>query len=259
MRGIIQKSVLVTGVFFMSAFASDQTAYKYRKYNHVKKLYHRLALPVTELCVKHKVPPAAVMSIVSLESGWGRGYIGQITGNFLSLNAIRSEDELPALRMPKNKKTGKYIISSKELASLDKSEVVWQNRPSSLKKDYRPKGIAGTKENLDYFLKYPKELTAANLRNVDDFVRRFISKTSKVKAYREARMLLDKEIAKHGIEVLFTDKLNQQFVNIIGGRPHSFNYRTAWPKRVLSIYRNVGVNQLCKQLYLDKKKFEEAW
>ena len=221
-----------------------QKKYRYRKYNHVKKFYQRLAKPVTDLCIEHKVPPGIVLSILSLESGWGQGYIGNITGNFLSLNATSRDIELPALRMPKNKKTGKIILNKKTLANTNKSLIVWESRPSSLKKDYRPIGIAGTTKNLDYFLNHPKELTEANLKNVNDFVTRFISKTSRIKAYREARELLDTAIEKHGIDILFDDALNEQFVNTIGGKPNSYNFRKTWPKKVMSIYKNVGANTL---------------
>lgn len=260
------KFLLVLVAFFCCSFnmveeVDSQPVYKYRKYNHVKKFYKRLSVPVTKLCIEYKVPPAVVLSILSLESGWGKGYVGNITGNFLSLNASkgRKDTALPALRMPKLLKTGEYIIDRKRLATLDKSEYVWENRPSSLKKDYRPKGMAGTKENLDYFLNHPEELTEANLKNVKDFLTHFISKDSGIRAYRQARALLDKEIAEHGIEVLFTDDLSTRFVYTIGGRPSSYNTRKSWPRKVMSIYKHVGANELCKQVYLDKKSFEEAW
>lgn len=233
--------------------------FKYRKYNHVKKLYARLAAPVTELCIQHKVPPAAVLSIISLESGWGQGYIGNITGNFLSLNAVGNNAELPALKMPQNRKTKKILIDKKAIAKLTKDEIVWVQRPSSLKKDYRPKNIAGTKENLDFFLNNPTRLTQANLENVTDFVTRFISYTSRIKAYNQARKLLDDEIEKNGIEVLFNPQLNEKFVKTIGGRPNSFNFRETWPKKVLNILRNVGANELAKDIYFNKTPFEQAW
>lgn len=234
-------------------------SYKYRKYNHVKQFYQRLAKPVTSLCIKHKVPPATVLSILALESGWGKGYIGKITGNFMSLNATSRDFELPALRIPKNKITKKVILSKYVLKQTPDSLIVWENRPASLKKDYRPKNIAGSKSNLDYFINNPNELTKANLKNVEDFVTRFISHTSRIKAYNEARTLLDEQIAKHGMEILFDDELNKKFINTIGGRPNSYNFRETWPKKVMSIYRNTGVNQLSKDLYIHKKTFEASW
>lgn len=233
--------------------------YKYRKYNHVKRLYKRISEPVIKLCIKHKVPPAAVLSIISLESGWGQGYIGKITGNFLSLNAFGRDAELPALKMPKHIKTNKIIIDKTKLAKYSENQIVWQNRPSSLKKDYRPKNIAGTSNNLDYFIKNPEELTKANLKNVEDFVTRFISYTSKIKAYNQARQLLDNQIAQHGINILFDTELNIKFINTIGGKPNSFNYRKTWPKKVTNILIHVGAIDLTKKLYLNNFTFNEAW
>ncbi|MDO6736551.1 hypothetical protein [Wenyingzhuangia sp. 2_MG-2023] len=233
--------------------------FKYRKYNHVKEFYKRLALPITELCVQHRVPPGAVLSILSLESGWGQGYVGKITGNFLSLNASGNEAELPALKMPKNIFTKKTIIDRTKLAKTSKTSIVWENRPPSLKKDYRPQGIAGTTKDLDYFIRRPDELTQANLKNVTDFVSRFISETSRIKAYREARALLDQQIAEHGVGILFDDSLNRKFVYTIGGRPNSYNFRKTWPQKVMSIYKNVGANELLKDLYTNKNTFEQAW
>lgn len=247
------------GFGFQNYTTNHNPSYRYRKYRHVKKFYQRLAMPVTKLCVEHKVPPGIVLSILSLESGWGKGYVGNITGNFLSLNAVRTDAELPALTLPKNKESGKYIIDTQILLKTPKEHIEWKKRPASLKKDYRPKDIAGTVDNLDYFLHHPKELTEANLKNVTDFVSRFISKNSRIKAYREARMLLDDEIEKHGIEVLFSDDLNKKFVNTIGGKPNSYNFRPTWPVKVLNIYKHVGANELAKQLYLQNKQFNEAW
>lgn len=235
--------------------------YKYRKHGHVKKMYQRLAEPVTELCVQYKIPPAAVLSIISLESGWGNGYIGLITGNFMSLNASsrRNDPQLPALRMPQNKKTGKVIIKTSVLNKTPKENIIWKNRPSSLKKDYRPKGIAETKENLDYFLLHPEELTKANLENVKDFATKFIAYTSGIRAYRQAREMLDLEIEKHGISILFDEELNRKFIYTIGGRPSSFNTRATWPKKVNNILKHVGAVALTKDLYLNKTPFNQAW
>ncbi len=238
---------------------SKKITYKYRKYNHVKKLHQRISDSVIKICVASKVPPAAILSIISLESGWGQGYIGRITGNFLSLNAFGNDVELPALKMPKHRKTQQIILDPKKLAKTSKEDIVWEQRPSSLKKDYRPKNIAGTATNLDYFLSHPDELTKANLENVKDFITKFISYTSRIKAYNQARKLLDDAVAQKGISVLFEKELNIQFIHTIGGKPNSFNFRETWPKKVVSILKHVGTIELCKDLYLHKKTFAEAW
>lgn len=233
--------------------------YRYRKYNHVTKLYKRVALPITKICIKYKVPPGAVLSIIALESGWEKGYIGQITGNYLSLNAVGNDPELPALRMPKNRATNAIILDKKKLMKTSKSNIIWEDRPPSLKKDYRPDSIAGTTRHLDFFINHPDEMTKANLKNVKDFVSRFISYTSKIKAYREARSLLDQQIGKKGIDILFDPQLNKKFTYTIGGKPNSYNFRETWPKKVMSISKNTGINNLCRELYLEEKTFKEAW
>ena len=239
--------------------SSKVAVYRHRKYSHVTKLYQRLYKPVVEMCMRYEVPPAAIMSIISLESGWGRGYVGQITGNFMSLNATKSSVALPALYLPKHLPTGKILYDIEKANKYPAKDIRWEKRPSSLKKDYRPKGLAGTKENLTYFDQNPKALTEANLRNVKDFVSRFISKNSKIKAYREARELLDNAIAKSGNTVLFDVQLNEQFIKTIGGRPNSFNYRTTWPSKALSIMYGVGAVELSHQLYIENKAFAEVW
>ncbi|MGY5352344.1 hypothetical protein ACXGQW_07255 [Wenyingzhuangia sp. IMCC45533] len=242
------------------AMATKKTSiYKYRKYNHVKELYGRISAPVIQMCIEYKIPPAAVLSIISLESGWGQGYIGRITGNFLSLNAVGTEAELPALRMPKSIKTKNVILGKKALAKTLKTDIIWEIRPASLKKDYRPSPMAGTIENLDYFIDHPYELTKANLENVRDFATRFISYTSRIRAYNQARELLDNKIATHGINILFDENLNIQFINTIGGKPNSFNYRKTWSKKAINILKNVGAVELSKDLYLYHKTFKEAW
>lgn len=230
-----------------------------RKYTHVQKLYARLADPILKLCVENRVPPGAILSILSLESGWGSGYVGKITGNFLSLNAVKGVPKLPALYLPTLLKTNEILFDENEIKKHSAAELQWKKRPASLKKDYRPSRIAGTKKDLGYFNKHPKELTKANIRNVKDFVNAFISKRSKIAAYREARALLDAEIEKHGINVLFEQSLNEKFIHTIGGRPNSYNYRETWPLKVVKIMKTVGAVELSKEMYVNKKTFTQAW
>ncbi|MFK7899919.1 MAG: hypothetical protein AB8B61_04085 [Cyclobacteriaceae bacterium] len=233
-------------------------SFRFRKYAHVTKLYQRLSKPVTDLCVANKVPPAAILAILSLESGWGQGYIGLITGNFMSLNATGNRAELPALYLPKHIKSGKVLFDTTNLSQYAKHEIKWEQRPPCLKQDYRPVNIAGTTNQLTYFSKRPNELTKANLANVKDFVSRFISTRSRISAYREARQLLTDEIAKHGISILFNKAFNERFIKTIGGRPNSFNFRETWPKKVIKIMHNVGAIELTKELY-EKKSFVDSW
>ncbi len=238
---------------------SGNQMYRLRKYTHVKKLYQRLAAPVTKLCLQHKVPPGAVLSILSLESGWGRGYVGQITGNFLSLNAVGKDAELPALYLPsKNEKPSEVLFDSVEISRIPPNKITWKLRPASLKKDYRPSPYAGTGKNLAYFKNHPDRFTRANLKNVEDFVQRFISSKSSIAAYKEARLYLETAISKHGIAILFDQELNEKFINTIGGRPNSYNYRETWPKKVISIMEGVGAIDLCQKLH-NNTPFETAW
>lgn len=238
---------------------AQNKAFKYRKYAHVTELYKRLGQPVIDLCVKHKVPPAAVLSMISLESGWGNGYIGNITGNFLSLNTRKGDIRLPALYLPTHLKTKKVVYDEVELKKYADSELNWRQRPSSLKKDYRPANIAGTKTNLGYFNQHPDELTKANLKNVEDFLTIFISSESRISAYRRGRQLIEDAVKKDGIEALFSRQLNIRFMYTIGGRPSSFNHRATWPKKVFAIMRDTGLDDFCKKIYLEKQTFEQAW
>ena len=122
----------------------------------------------------------------------------------------------------------------------------------------RPAPYTGTSTNLAYFRKHPKQLTQANLKNAEDFVKRFISSKSKIAAYREARAFLDAAIAKKGIVILFDQDLNKKFINTIGGRPNSYNFRETWPKKVISILEGVGAVSLSEKLY-NNTSFEVAW
>ena len=49
------------------------------------------------------------------------------------------------------------------------------------------------------------------------------------------------------------------FINDIGGRPNTFNFRKTWPKKVTYIIKNAGLIPLTKAIYTDKLTFEKAW
>ncbi len=253
-----KKSTKKAEVIVIDTLPKTQKNYRLRKYVHVKKLYMRLSKPVTDLCIKHKVPPGAVLSIMSLESGWGQGYVGQITGNFLSLNAVGNDAELPALELPSVNKTGIVLFDKNEISKYQEEELTWKKRPASLKKDYRPPPYAGTKENLAYLINNPTNMTQANLENVSDFVSRFISSKSSITAYREARKMLDEQIEQNGIKILFDKKLNEKFIKTIGGRPNSYNFRETWPVKVLSIMNGVGAVEISEDLH-NNIPFSTAW
>jgi hypothetical protein len=233
--------------------------YNLRKYEHVTDFYRRISGPATRLCIENNIPPAAVLAIAGLESGWNKGYVGRITGNILSLGARKGDAELPALRLPRVKSTKQLLFDSLVIAKYSKNELVWENRPESLKKDYRPSSIAGTPYQLAYFKYHPEEKAKAQVKNINDFLTIFISRNSRIAVYREARHLMDSLVNLHGKEILFDHTTSIKFVNTIGGRPNSFNFRKTWPKKVEYIINNAGLVDLTRKMYLDHKDFDEVW
>lgn len=241
------------------ASSSHTAKYKLRKYDHVTAFFRRISGPTTKLCVENNVPPAAVLSIAGLESGWNKGYVGRITGNILSLGARKGDAELPALRLPRVKSTKQILFDSLVIIQYPNNDLVWENRPESLKKDYRPSSIAGTPYQLAYFKYNPDARAEAQLENINDFLTIFISRNSRIAVYREARHLMDSLVDLHGREILFDHATALKFINTIGGRPNSFNFRETWPKKVEYIMNNAGLVELTGKMYLDQKEFDEVW
>ena len=99
---------------FTSVVCSSQQEntkkYSLRKYAHVKSFYKGMSKKATQLCLDNNIPPAALLAITGLESGWDSGYIGQITGNILSLGTRRGDTELPALRFLKTTQKQKRML-----------------------------------------------------------------------------------------------------------------------------------------------------
>jgi hypothetical protein len=238
---------------------SASTKYSFRKYQHVKKFYKDIYKDAIELGLKYNVPPASIMAIAGLESGYGRGYVAQITGNIMSLGAYESDYELPALYLPYSKSKKTVLFDPKEIKELSKSDLVYKRRPKSLKRDYRPAKYAGSEKKLE-LLKYDDELREKAYRAcIEDFATRWISPTSNIKAFKEAKIYLDKQVKLHGKDILFTKELNEKFIGMIGGRPNSFNYRESWPKKAKLIMKKVGLVELVKDIHLNNKSFEDAW
>jgi len=233
--------------------------FRMRRFDHVTALYQELAKNTIDMCVNHNVPPAAVLSIISLESGWGNGYIGQITGNILSLGTRKGNYELPALTLPVIIESGEVIFDPIDLGKYDSSQWEMKNRPASLKKDYRPSHIAGSTKDLAYFKYHPEERLKARLKCINDFLTIFISEKSRITAYREAEAKMDDIVQEGGKEALFTKQTNEIFINAIGGRPNTFNFRETWPKKVLNVIDNAGLIDLTSKMYLDNQSFMTAW
>lgn len=249
--------LLIIFSFFVCSLTAQQN-YSLRKYAHVKSFYKRISKKATELCLENNIPPAALLAITGLESGWDSGYIGQITGNILSLGLRKGDIELPALRLPRLIKNKKILFDSLEIIKYSKNELKWENRPESLKKDYRPKTIAGTTYQLAYFKYHPKAKATAQLANIKDFVTVFIGRKSRLKAYRTARKKMDDLVAKHGKEILLKEQTAIDFINEIGGKPNSYNFRETWPKKVIYIIKRAGLSQLTTALH-NGKSFEKSW
>ena len=233
--------------------------FRYRKYLHVKEFYEPLVNGAINIALKYDIPPAALLAIAGVESGYGRGYVARITGNILSLGAKRGEAELPALNLANLKKDKSQILYGDKIKKYPKDSLEWKKRPKSLKKDYRPKSIAGTSKELDYFDKHPKEKLKANLECLEDFARDWINKNKKFEPFVKARKMLDDEVKKHGKKILFDKELNEKFIKMISGKKNSFNYRKTWAIKVIKIMQNTGLVELVKALHVEKKTFKEAW
>jgi len=253
------KSCLIVFFLFLSTVHNpSQENYPLRKYAHVKNFYKGISKEATKLCLDNNIPPASLLAIAGLESGWDSGYIGQITGNILSLGARKRDTELPALRLPRVKKTNKILYDSLEISKYKPEELIWENRPKSLKKDYRPKRMAGSIYELAYFKYNPKAKKAAQIANMTDFVTVFISRKSRIKAYRETRRKMDSLVNVHGKEILLKEQTAIDFVHGIGGKKNSYNYRETWPKKVIYIIKKAGLVEFTKELN-EGKNFNESW
>lgn len=241
-----------------SEIAYAQQTYSLRKYAHVKGFYEKIAKEATQICIDNNVPPAAILSIAALESGWNKGYIGRISGNILSLNSINKNRQLPKLYLPTLKSENKVLFDSLEIKRYAKDDLIWKDRPASYKKDYRPYPWKGTPYNLAYFKYNPTEKKKAHLKNISDFVSSFIGRNSKIKAYREARKQMDSLVAIHGKKILLDKTTAYQFIDAIGGKPNSFNYRDTWPIKIKNLIQKAGLVSLTTQLHKGNS-FESAW
>ena len=95
-------------LFSSSVWSSEQ--FSFRKYQHVKAFYLGVTPAVLEVSEKYQLPAAAILAIAGLESGYGSGYVSQITGNILSLGAFSSDKELPPLYLPYSSELKKVVF-----------------------------------------------------------------------------------------------------------------------------------------------------
>lgn len=233
--------------------------YSFRKYKHVESFYSDISSDTIDVGLKYNIPPAAIMAIAGLESGYGSGYVAQITGNILSLGAFKGDKELPRLYLPYSKSSKSVIFDPQSIQKSSVDDLSWKKRPKSYKRDYRPEPYAGSTSNLELLL-YNKRLKDIACRAcLNDFASRWIRSSSKVKVFRDARNWLDREVSHKGIKVLFDGETNRKFIDMIGGQPHSFNYRETWPKKAKLIMKRTGLVKLTTDMYINNMSFKKAW
>ena len=243
----------------LSPLQASSSKYSLRKYAHVKEFYRTITPIVLQISKEKHIPPAAVLAIAGLESGYGQGYVAQITGNILSLGAYKSDPELPALYLPYSKSKKKILFDPKEIQKHPKSDLVYKKRAPSLKKDYRPLPYAGSYENLE-LLKYNERLrNKAYKACINDFATKWLNSDSNIESFREARLWLNALVEQDGYAVLLSKKTNDAFIDHVGGKPHSFNYRKTWPKKVRYIMNRAGLVSLVNCMQQKDLNFEQAW
>jgi len=208
---------------------------------------------------RYNLPAASLLAIAGLESGYGRGYVCQITGNIMSLGAFKSDPELPALTLPYSKSKQKTLFDKNEIKSCNKDDLIYKKHHKSFKKDYRPKLYAGTIDNLE-LLKYNKNLrNEAHRACLNDFATKWISQKSNIKAFKDARIWLNNIIDKNSNKILFSMNTNKQFLDKIGGIKNSFNYRKSWPKKAKQVMKKAGLVELVNNIQNKHMSFDEAW
>jgi len=250
---IIIKYIFILILGYSAIFASE---YSFRKYHHVKSFYEPLLKKTIQICLQNNIPPAAVLAIAGVESGYGRGYIAKITGNILSLGANKDDYMLPPVTLPSYK--GEVLILESDIKKYSETSK-WKKRPPSLKKDYRPNTYAGSTENLDYFLLNPNKKREANFKCIEDFTKKWINEKSRFAPFREARQKMNTIVKKGGKSTLLNEQVSIDFIKTIGGRKNSFNYRKTWPKKVIKVMNKTGLIELAKSIYIERKDFNDVW
>lgn len=258
LKSIMKKLLLIALVLITTLNAED---YTYRKYSNVKEFYELISKNVVELSMKHNAPPAAILAVAGLESGYGSGYVAQITGNIMSLGAKKGDKQLPPLYLPycKSDKVKITLYDPKMQEKCGAKNLYWKQRPQSYKRDYRPLQYARTDKNLAYLKYHKSEKEKAELACVNDFLTNWLSESYKFKVFQDARKWLDEKVKKEGKATLLTQKTSEEFIHKIGGVPNSFNYRREWPIKVLRIMDKAGLVELSKNIYENKMSFEDAW
>ncbi len=245
-------------LFFACLFIS-LTAGNLRVYQHVKDFYAPITGLAIEVGIATNTPPAALLAIAGLESGYGQGYVARISGNVMSLGAGKSDVVLPPLHLPRVGSQGQILFIPAEIAQYTPADLEWTSNPPSYKKDYRPQFLAGSSDSLDYFINNKTAYYQAVHRNFSDFCTRWLNVRSKNEVFSLARLWLDTQVKTQGTEILFAENTTMQLIDMIGGKPNSFNHRATWVDKVSRLFKNARLNELTRQLYYRKKSFQEAW
>lgn len=253
---IVQTLILISLLFTINLSATE---YSFRKYSHVKEFYREVMPLALDVADKYQLPAAAILAIAGLESGYGSGYVSQITGNILSLGAFKSDSELPILYLPYSRSKKRVLFDPKEINSSIKDDLSWKNRPRSYKRDYRPAPYAGSKTSLELLKYNPSLKKEAYKACLNDFATRWIVEESNIKVFRDTRVWLNKTIKEKNNNILFSMNTNIGFIEKVGGVPNSFNYRETWPKKVKLIMNRTGLVQLVNDIKNKKMSFNEAW
>ena len=257
--GAIMKYLFILFALVVSFTSLNADKYSFRKYQHVKDFYKDITPKAIDICLKYDLPPAAVLAIAGLESGYGRGYVAQITGNILSLGAFKGDKELPRLYLPYSKSKKTILFDPNEIKQHPSDDLSWKKRAKSYKRDYRPHPHAGTTKDLE-LLRY-NDILKCDAHNacLNDFATRWIHKGSRIKVFKETRIWLDILVENKDKQILFNINTNIAFIERIGGHPNSFNYRKEWPKKAKLIMKKVGLVELIDDIYNRKMDFEAAW
>jgi len=231
----------------------------FRKYAHVKSFYKSITMQTITIAKQNDLPAAAILAIAGLESGYGSGYVAQITGNILSLGAFKSDRELPPLYLPYSTSKKRILFDPKVIISFPRSDLHYKLRAKSYKRDYRPLEYAGSTKNLEYLKYNEASRKAAHKACLNDFATRWITLDSNIKAFRDAKIYLNKQLEEHGEKILFSMNINKGFIEKIGGVPNSFNYRKTWPKKVELIMHKTALVELVDDIVNKNMSFDEAW
>lgn len=218
---------------------------------HVVDFFKKLTPIILEESLQTGVPPAALLAMAALESGYNTGYVSHITGNILSLNALENEAMLPPLKLHIHPGTRQVVLDRQKLTRLMNSGISLELkfRPSALKKDYRPIEIAGTPEHLDYFLNHEHQLMDAWKQNIHDFLSGRIHPDNTSPAYRSAYGYTQ-EIKQHkNLDFLLSEEAAVRFLSLVGGKPHSFNSNPSWVEKTTNLVKNMGLETFVQEYF----------